>query len=341
MAVQLTNNAQTTLAAAITTVQTNIQLAVGTGSAFPAPVAPNFAYCTLANAAGNIEIVKVTARAGDTLTVVRGQEGTAPFAFALGDKCENRITAATLANKLDVDTGGTLEGKLTLAAGSNAGSSICIPAGAAPSAPLSGDVWNVAGSPKWYDGATTQTLAFVGSTVVAATNLAPGSAIEMTGDVSFTSGAFVGGISTAAATLTAGAAVRNLGFTPAHAGANTDITSLGGLTTLLTAAQGGTGVASLAALLTALGFSMSANSVNIFGFIFQWGTFAIGAAGGANVVVSFAPNFPNNAYGIIPIVSGSATQMIGFTGLTTAGATINKGASDTSARPGIWIAWGD
>ena len=44
-----------------------------------------------------------------------------------------------------------------------------------------------------------------------------------------------------ASKLGAGAAAGNLGFTPAHSGANADITSLSGLTTPLSAAQGGTG----------------------------------------------------------------------------------------------------
>lgn len=41
--------------------------------------------------------------------------------------------------------------------------------------------------------------------------------------------------------LASGAAVTNIGFTPAHTGANSDITSLTGLTTPLSVAQGGTG----------------------------------------------------------------------------------------------------
>lgn len=46
--------------------------------------------------------------------------------------------------------------------------------------------------------------------------------------------------------LATGAAVANIGYTPAHAGSNADITSLAGLTTPLSIAQGGTGSAAKA-----------------------------------------------------------------------------------------------
>ena len=43
------------------------------------------------------EIVKVTARASDVLTIVRGQEGTTAAAWAVGDKAELRLTKSGLA----------------------------------------------------------------------------------------------------------------------------------------------------------------------------------------------------------------------------------------------------
>lgn len=114
MAVLYTNNASTTLASGITNSNTVLSLATGTGSLFPTITAPDFAYVTLIDSSNNIEIVKVTARSGDVLTVVRAQEGTTARSFATGSKVDLRVTAAGLANKLDKDTGGTVSGNLAI-----------------------------------------------------------------------------------------------------------------------------------------------------------------------------------------------------------------------------------
>lgn len=105
MAVLFANNAGGILNANITATQTSIVMQANNGLVFPAITGSNFFYATIYNSGGTFEIVKVTARSGDTLTVVRAQEGTAGFAFSAGDKIDNRITAAALANKVDADTG--------------------------------------------------------------------------------------------------------------------------------------------------------------------------------------------------------------------------------------------
>lgn len=96
MARLFANNAQTTLSAAITTTgQTTITVA--DGSVFPNPVSPDYFTCTLTQAGStetSWEEVKVTARSGNTLTIVRGIEGTTAATWASGDKCEIRWTAA-------------------------------------------------------------------------------------------------------------------------------------------------------------------------------------------------------------------------------------------------------
>jgi hypothetical protein len=51
---------------------------------------------TIVNNANQIEIVRVNSVAGDTFTVVRGQEGTTARALAAGEKIENRLTAGAL-----------------------------------------------------------------------------------------------------------------------------------------------------------------------------------------------------------------------------------------------------
>lgn len=113
MPVLFTNNASTTLAAGITNVATSITVATGQGALFPAITGSNFFYATLANTSNVLEIVKVTARSGDVMTVTRGQDGTTATAYSTGDKFELRPTAAALAWKVDQDFAGTLTGALT------------------------------------------------------------------------------------------------------------------------------------------------------------------------------------------------------------------------------------
>jgi len=93
MAVKFTNNAATTLAAGINSSATSIS--VTDGSVFPSLSSGEHFYCTFDDTT-NTEIVKVTARSGNTLTVVRGQDDTTARAFSSGDKAELRVVAALL-----------------------------------------------------------------------------------------------------------------------------------------------------------------------------------------------------------------------------------------------------
>lgn len=92
------NNARSALAAGIDNVATSIFLNTGDGAKFPSPGAGEQFAVTLVDNSGNIEICHCTARSTDTLTVVRGQEGTTPQAFLLGDIIELRVTDETLQN---------------------------------------------------------------------------------------------------------------------------------------------------------------------------------------------------------------------------------------------------
>jgi hypothetical protein len=114
MAALITNNAATTLASGITNVATSITVATGQGSLFPSPSGSDWFPATLVDASNNIEIIKVTSRSGDTLTVTRAQEGTTGRAYSTGDKLELRATAAVFGNKLDKDTGGTVSSALVV-----------------------------------------------------------------------------------------------------------------------------------------------------------------------------------------------------------------------------------
>ena len=96
MAVKYTNNASTTLSAAITSSATSLSVASGGGALFPALSGADYFYLTIVDSAGNIEIMKVTARSVDTFTVVRGQDGTTAQAWSGGQRVELRITRAML-----------------------------------------------------------------------------------------------------------------------------------------------------------------------------------------------------------------------------------------------------
>ncbi len=97
----LTNNASSTLASSITNVATSLTVGAGAGALFPSPAAGEYFFCTLSNALGTtVEIVKVTARATDVFTVVRGQDGTSGQAFNAGDLVELRPVAALFREKV-------------------------------------------------------------------------------------------------------------------------------------------------------------------------------------------------------------------------------------------------
>ena len=96
MAVLYTNNASSKLSASITNTATSFSVTAGTGSLFPSISGSDYFYVTLMDSAGNLEIVKVTARSTDTFTVVRGQDGTTARAFSVNDIVELRITKAML-----------------------------------------------------------------------------------------------------------------------------------------------------------------------------------------------------------------------------------------------------
>lgn len=102
-----TNNAATTLANPVSAVDTSIVLVTGTGSIFPTPTGGDYFYITCVTATSTYEIMKVTARTSDTLTVVRAQEGTTALVFNNGDRVELRVTAASLNNMLQSDAIGT------------------------------------------------------------------------------------------------------------------------------------------------------------------------------------------------------------------------------------------
>jgi hypothetical protein len=102
-----TNNAATTLASGITSIATSLTVATGDGAEFPTLAGSQYFYCTIANNAGAIEIIKVTARSTDTFTIVRGQDGTSAAAWSAGDKVELRLNRIDLLNFPQLDSTNT------------------------------------------------------------------------------------------------------------------------------------------------------------------------------------------------------------------------------------------
>ena len=112
------NNASALLAATITVSDTTIQLASGFGANFPSPTGAQYFYLTLEDSSGNIEIVKITGRTGDNLTMDsvadRAQDGTTAQAFTLTiTRCELRLGKAVMEEFLQKN-GGTMAGDVDM-----------------------------------------------------------------------------------------------------------------------------------------------------------------------------------------------------------------------------------
>jgi hypothetical protein len=96
MGIQLKNNASGTLATAINASDTGVVLTTGNGASFPALKSGEWFYATLESTGGTTEVVKVTVRSGDAMTVVRAQEGSTAQSFAAGSRFELRVTAQSV-----------------------------------------------------------------------------------------------------------------------------------------------------------------------------------------------------------------------------------------------------
>ncbi len=147
MGILFKNNAESTLATAISASDLGLAVASGEGALFPSLSGGNYFYMTIESAGGAYEIVKVTARSSDSMTIVRAQEGTTARTFTAGATCELRITNQGLLDKIaegDLSANSVTFDKLETVAASRILGSI-----------LGGDVSELT---------TTQALDFVGST---------------------------------------------------------------------------------------------------------------------------------------------------------------------------------
>lgn len=115
---KFTNYARTTLLVGITAVDVSITVAAGTGALFPALAANEYYYATLLIVASNTkEIVKVTARTTDVMTIVRAQDNTTAIVFSAGDRVELRIVAAAFTGFVPITV---ITGSAQLPAGTTA-----------------------------------------------------------------------------------------------------------------------------------------------------------------------------------------------------------------------------
>lgn len=118
MGLKLSNNAISRLAGNISNADTAINLVPAGGAQFPVLGAGDWFPATIVKGTGEFEVVQVTARSADTLTVLRGQEATVAQAFNAGDRIELRLTAGAFTNitdsKLD-KAGGAIAGALAVA----------------------------------------------------------------------------------------------------------------------------------------------------------------------------------------------------------------------------------
>lgn len=96
MALKIANNAFATVSSAVTSIQTSLTVSSGQGARFPSLGGSDYFYATLLDVSGNYEIVKVTARTDDVMTIVRGQESTIAIPFPSNSRLELRVTAENI-----------------------------------------------------------------------------------------------------------------------------------------------------------------------------------------------------------------------------------------------------
>ena len=110
-----TNNASSVLAASVLTTDTTLTLTTGDGAKFAAPTGGQWQLLTLTDDVTH-EIVLLSARTGDVLTVTRAQEGTTATAWPAATKVQARVTAGML-GRFPANTNDHVDGGLALFTG--------------------------------------------------------------------------------------------------------------------------------------------------------------------------------------------------------------------------------
>jgi hypothetical protein len=225
MPVLYTNNAVSNLSASITNAATSLSITAGTGGRFPAPTTPDYFYATLTDPSGEIEVVRVTARSTDTMTVVRGQDGTTARAWGVNAAFELRVNRAMLDDfKTDTRAGNAATATALQTARTIGGVSF----NGTTNINLPGV--NIAGNQNTTGNAATATTlqtartingtSFNGSANITTANWGTARTLSFTGDV--TGSASVNGSANVATAMT----LANSGVTAASYGGNNSIPSL-------------------------------------------------------------------------------------------------------------------
>ena len=237
MSVLFKNNVTATLASAITSSATSISLTAGQGSRFPSPSTGDYFYATLYDSSNNLEIIKVTNRATDILTVVRAQDNSTARAYNSGDSLAIRITAAgltdlvsytpqgnlsatTLANavtELDGEKAGlalnntfsgnnTFNNNVTLSGGATGDLTGNVTGNLTGNASTATSFTGLAQVPSGGTGQTSLTLnnLAVGNGQFAVKGIAPGAAGTILGSTVYGSASFTAGISSGVLTVATG-----------------------------------------------------------------------------------------------------------------------------------------
>jgi hypothetical protein len=101
MPIVLKNNAYGFLVQDISDTANAIVVQSGQGSNFPVLSAGEYFYATIQSIAGVAEIVRVTARSGDAMSIVRAQEGTVALSFSASARVELRVTAQSVVDAIN------------------------------------------------------------------------------------------------------------------------------------------------------------------------------------------------------------------------------------------------
>jgi hypothetical protein len=300
------NNASSVTVGAIAYNASTVTLSAGTGAEFPVP---NSAYqyflATLSPAtpgAQDPEIVRVTAVSGDTFTIVRGQEGTDPQAWASGSIIQNLITKGTL-NALSqmVVYAGNPNGNVAGATGV---------AGVPPSMVWDSTnslIWVCTGSgnaatASWAAQAPLNSPAFTGNPTAVTQTLSDNS-------TRLSTTAFVQGIAATKANLAGSAAQL---FSVASAVSNANAVNLGQFPATLISTPGSATLPS--------------------GLIIKWGNIDI--ANSPNTVTFNAP-FPNACFQVV-VSEGSANSPTWGSGRPTLHAVSDRTASNYQGWALYW-----
>lgn len=101
MGVVLKNNAFGHLSTALSSTDVSLVLVTGNGTSFPSLSSGEYFYATILNGSIPAEVVKVTSRVGDTLGIIRAQEGTTASNFPSGSLVELRVTAQSVVDAIN------------------------------------------------------------------------------------------------------------------------------------------------------------------------------------------------------------------------------------------------